>query len=184
MASEAHREWVERAGAKYLPDIGVFRLTGHDITAKSAEHFVTDPGLEQMQNLFGENLRDYMPAITDSLRSALSHLHRLDPGREVVIINETFHFGALALKLGAKLPEGYDRLPKTLGVSIIPLFWTSIDAGPTSPDAQLRFVSRGPRSAQKGGCGVVQCLEAGARQTRRDPAIQLRCAIASRLALR
>ncbi|KAK4182165.1 udp-glucuronosyl udp-glucosyltransferase [Podospora australis] len=132
MSTQAHREWVERAGAKFVPDIGIFQLTGHDLSAKSAEHFVTDPALEQMQNLFGENLKDYMPAITESLRSALSHLRGLDADREVVIVNETFHFGALALKLGAKLPEGYDRLPKTLGISILPLFWTSIDAGPTS----------------------------------------------------
>lgn len=70
-----------------------------------------------------------MPSYLESLRSALASIRRTNPDREVVILIDVFHPGIVPLKLGAELPEGYDTLPKTLGISIVPPIFSTTDRG-------------------------------------------------------
>ncbi|KAL0940039.1 udp-glucuronosyl udp-glucosyltransferase [Colletotrichum truncatum] len=57
----------------------------------------------------------------------------IGPERDVVMIVETWVPGIIPLKLGAELPWGYTKPPKTLGISVIPPQIFSVEQGPTLP---------------------------------------------------
>ncbi|KAJ8105751.1 hypothetical protein ONZ43_g7299 [Nemania bipapillata] len=69
-----------------------------------------------------------LPSIVDSLMRALSLVREKEPGREVVLMSEVAIAGGVAaLRLGAPLPDGYSKPPKSLGINIVPPLWTSMD---------------------------------------------------------
>ncbi|KAK1751936.1 hypothetical protein QBC47DRAFT_389318 [Echria macrotheca] len=71
-----------------------------------------------------------MPSASESVKNALVTMRRHAPEKKIVIICETWFTGLLPFKLGADLPEGFTELPKSLGTSILPATFASVDTGP------------------------------------------------------
>ncbi|TPX08587.1 uncharacterized protein E0L32_009926 [Thyridium curvatum] len=71
-----------------------------------------------------------LPDAYASLCAALSDLYSSSPGRRVVVLAEAFFYGAVALRLGAPLPEGVPERPRSLCVSVTPPAIRSADLPP------------------------------------------------------
>ncbi|KAH6877284.1 hypothetical protein B0T10DRAFT_190520 [Thelonectria olida] len=67
------------------------------------------------------------------LKAQLERLRAEMPGREIIVVNETFYMGANPLALGAPLPKGFDAKPKVINLHAVPYIATSIDTGPVGP---------------------------------------------------
>ncbi|ROT37794.1 UDP-Glycosyltransferase/glycogen phosphorylase [Sodiomyces alkalinus F11] len=75
----------------------------------------------------------YIPTAFQQLKDALEMLRRRYPDREVVVVHESYYFGALPFMHGAPLPEGFDKFPRTLNIHIGPVWTTSKDTAPFGP---------------------------------------------------
>ncbi|KAH8893621.1 UDP-Glycosyltransferase/glycogen phosphorylase [Thozetella sp. PMI_491] len=76
---------------------------------------------------------DSLPSALNTLRFALSKLNERDPERKIVILSDTTYPGTLGYKmLGERgIPPGFKGpVPKTIGISVVPAMFTSVDSGP------------------------------------------------------
>ena len=79
-----------------------------------------------LEHVFHKAIPDHhkdMKALLESVRDE-------QPGREVIIVTEMASVAVLPWHYGAPLPKGFDELPKIIGINVIPLMVTSMDAGP------------------------------------------------------
>src|SRR4051812_22901246 len=74
-----------------------------------------------------------MPSRHTSLKSLLEMVQEREPGREVILLPETASMATIPFFCGASLPKGYTRMPKTIGLSVVPIFVTSRDTAPFGP---------------------------------------------------
>jgi hypothetical protein len=65
-----------------------------------------------------------------TLYSTLETMHEEDPDSDIVIITETFFLGTHPMYLGAELPKGFTKRPRTINLHAMPYFIKSIDTGP------------------------------------------------------
>ncbi|GKZ30780.1 hypothetical protein AbraIFM66950_010218 [Aspergillus brasiliensis] len=65
-----------------------------------------------------------------ALQAVLELLREKYPDREVILIQELCYMGTWPFLLGAPLPKGYERFPKTLTFSTTPLLVSSVDTPP------------------------------------------------------
>ncbi|KAK5631432.1 hypothetical protein RRF57_007146 [Xylaria bambusicola] len=117
------QEPIEATGAKFIPYLGL----------SDTHHQTWMPvhglgiGIETAPSCL-RLLAACMPSQLESTRNALTIIREKEPGREVVIVSEIAAAGSIvAFRLGAPLPAGYSKLPKVLGINIIPPWWTSVD---------------------------------------------------------
>ncbi|KAI3320564.1 glycosyltransferase family 1 protein [Xylariaceae sp. AK1471] len=117
------RQTIEATGARFIPFVGLCDTWACDWI--SIHGFGTDLDIiPSITKLIAATL----PSMLDSLRRALTLLRDREPGREVVIVSEIGASGGVAaFKLGAPLPDGYSKPPKSLGINIVPPLWTSVD---------------------------------------------------------
>ncbi|KAJ8130626.1 hypothetical protein O1611_g3001 [Lasiodiplodia mahajangana] len=114
---------IEAAGAKFIPFIGLVNDWADDWMPK----YGLDSGLGIIPSLM-RLLVAVVPSTLDSLRRALSLIREREPGREVILVSEiAVSTGIAALRLGAPLPVGYSKPPKSLGINIVPPLWTSLE---------------------------------------------------------
>ncbi|KAI1734389.1 glycosyltransferase family 1 protein [Xylaria scruposa] len=117
------RQAIEATGAKFIPLIGLSDTWTRDWMLTHG----FGPGLDIMPSIM-MLVAATLPSMLDSLRRALSFLREKEPDREVVVVSEIAAAGGLAtLRLGAPLPDGYSKPPKSLGINIVPPLWTSVD---------------------------------------------------------
>ncbi|KAF4845793.1 UDP-glucosyltransferase A1 [Colletotrichum siamense] len=131
LASEGYREQVERTGAFFLPHRGFINYQSETDLYRLFPQFADIPrGLRQLLWIHEKLWINSIPSALESIRAALASLRKRDPQRQVIVLCESMYSGILPLKLGAELPDGYTTLPPTLGISIIPAMWASVDTGP------------------------------------------------------
>ncbi|KAI1122807.1 glycosyltransferase family 1 protein [Nemania abortiva] len=117
------RQAIEATGAKFIPFIGLCDVWTDDWMSKYG--FGSD--LDIMPSIMRVQVAT-LPSSLESLRRALSILRDREPDREVIIVSEiAIAAGLAALRLGAPLPDGYTKPPKSLGINIVPPLWTSVD---------------------------------------------------------
>ncbi|RAL03680.1 UDP-Glycosyltransferase/glycogen phosphorylase [Aspergillus ibericus CBS 121593] len=68
-----------------------------------------------------------------TLQTVLETLRETHPTREVVIVQELLYMGTWPYILGAPLPKGYDRFPRTIIYGTGSLLISSIDTAPFGP---------------------------------------------------
>ncbi|KAI0967625.1 glycosyltransferase family 1 protein [Xylaria arbuscula] len=117
------RPAIEATGSKFIPYAGLCNTWIRDFVPVHG----LGAGLTIVASLM-KLLATCLPSMLDSLRCALSLIRDREPGREVVVVSEiAVSTSIAALRLGAPLPDGYSKPPKSLGISIIPPLWTSVD---------------------------------------------------------
>ncbi|KAI1169994.1 glycosyltransferase family 1 protein [Nemania sp. FL0916] len=117
------KQSIEATGAKFIPITGLVDTWIEDWVPR----YGLGSGLDIVPSLM-KLLVAGLPSTLDSLRRALSLVREQEPDREVVLLSEIgVSVGLAALKLGAPLPDGYSKLPKSLGIGVIPPLWTSTD---------------------------------------------------------
>ncbi|KAI1427363.1 glycosyltransferase family 1 protein [Xylaria sp. FL1777] len=117
------RPAIEATGAKFIPFVGLCDTWIRDWLPVYGFGSDIDITPSIMRLVFAT-----LPSSLESLRRALTLIRDKEPGREVIIVSELATAGGIAaLKLGAELPEGYSKIPKTLGINIVPPAWTSLD---------------------------------------------------------
>lgn len=119
-------EWqqsIEATGAKFIPYLGLSNTFLR--TWLPLHPFET--GIHIASSIH-RLMAAVLPSQLSSTRNALALIREKEPDREVVVVSEIAASGGVApFRLGAPLPAGYSKLPKTLGISIIPPWWTSVD---------------------------------------------------------
>ncbi|KAI0116433.1 glycosyltransferase family 1 protein [Nemania sp. FL0031] len=117
------RQAIEATGAKFIPFVGLCDTWADEWMPK----YGFGSGLDVVPSI-SRLLVAVVPSTLDSLRRALSLIRDREPDREVVIVSEiAVSTGVAAFRLGAALPDGYSKMPKSLGINIVPPLWTSLD---------------------------------------------------------
>ncbi|KAL8404382.1 hypothetical protein RB594_009289 [Gaeumannomyces avenae] len=136
---------IERVGAELVPIPDALAAAG--AAAALAESHAMAPGSQAMlKHSVRTIFLGSIPARHEALKRHLEHLAEARPGQQVILLLEIFFLGADALLHGAPLPRGYDRLPRTIGLSITPVVVHSVDTGPvgsalppdSTPSGRLR----------------------------------------------
>lgn len=129
------RAQVEGTKANFIPALKSWNFDGVEGLYRS---LVTDHGpykdermMIWVNALYKEVWARNIPPSLESIRRAMLLVRQaIGPEREVVMMIETWAPGIIPLKLGAEVPEGYDKMPKTLGVSVIPPQICTLEQGP------------------------------------------------------
>lgn len=145
LAPHAVKASIEDAGCTFIQTVGaagmMIDLDNHPGYAKS--------GLANVVWIYKDVWAGTMPGYLESLRNAMAAIRRAHPHRDVVMVMDAVNPGIIPLKMGAALPEGYDALPKTLGIGVIPPIFNTADRAPwgfglpydTSESARLRNIA-------------------------------------------
>ncbi|RAL13302.1 UDP-Glycosyltransferase/glycogen phosphorylase [Aspergillus homomorphus CBS 101889] len=108
----------------------------HVPSVLTAEQFQQQQALEgPAQFIFGikHNFIDLTPVAMKALQRVLETIREENPEREVVILQEFVSMAVWPFLLGAPLPKGYNRFPKVITLSTVPLTVSSIDTAPFGP---------------------------------------------------
>ncbi|KAI1267217.1 glycosyltransferase family 1 protein [Xylariaceae sp. FL1019] len=127
MSSEDGKAAVEKIGAEWF-ECSPFWPPGSQ-EARAKLPFGLERTFFDLENIF----LSAVPSRTASLRALLETVREREPERQVVILAETGGMAAQAFAYGAPLPKGYDRMPKVIGLGVIPLIVTSSDTAPFGP---------------------------------------------------
>ncbi|CAK39187.1 CAZyme family GT1 [Aspergillus niger] len=140
-----------------LPHATALTKQGFDVSFIGGQEFETlirktGATFYPLKNLYSPESLDYVKTIPDriartvwglktyfvdvtasrmkSLQAVLETLREKHPNREVILIQELGYMGTWPFLLGAPLPKGYERFPKTLTFSTSPLLVSSVDTAP------------------------------------------------------
>lgn len=136
---------IEAAGCTFVPAFGA----GGTMIDPADHPGYAKAGLANLLWIYKDAWAGSIPGQLESLRAAMRAIRRVHPDREVVFMMDVLHPGIIPLKMGAALPEGYDKLPKALGLSVLPPVFSTADRGPfgfgipydTSESARLRNIA-------------------------------------------
>ncbi|PWY64441.1 UDP-Glycosyltransferase/glycogen phosphorylase [Aspergillus eucalypticola CBS 122712] len=115
---------IHKTGATFYPIENLYSL-------ESLEYVETIPdriarGIWSLKTYF----IDITASRMKSLQTVLESLREKHPNREVILIQELGYMGTWPFLLGAPLPKGYERFPKTFTFSTAPLLVSSVDTAP------------------------------------------------------
>ncbi|KAK1975378.1 UDP-glucuronosyl/UDP-glucosyltransferase [Colletotrichum cereale] len=117
-------------GASFSPIIGLWGTLDDPTRWPDVAH-APSPAARLASSLDG-GFVSLLPSGLESIRFALAAIRRRQPGCQVIVLSDTCFSGTLALKLQTDLPEGYDEAEKirTIGIGVVPAFWTSPERPP------------------------------------------------------
>ncbi|KAK1708873.1 hypothetical protein CaCOL14_007310 [Colletotrichum acutatum] len=121
---------IEAIGAHFSPIIGLWK-TLDDPSRWPDIAQASDPATRLAASLDGGFI-SLLPSGLESVRVALAGMRRREPGCQIFVLSDTCFSGTLALKLGTDLPELFeeDEVIKTIGIGVVPVFWTSPERPP------------------------------------------------------
>lgn len=117
---------IEDAGCTFIPSVGA---SGVMLNLADQPGY-SSSGLANLIWIHRDVYPLSVPSSLESLRIAMAAIRRAHPHRDVVMVMDAFTPGIIPLKMGATLPEGYDTLPKTLGIGVVPPVFSTADRGP------------------------------------------------------
>lgn len=66
----------------------------------------------------------------DAVCAALELVRRREPNRQIIIVEDVLNMSTMPYQYGRPLPAGFDKMPKTVGISPVPLMLQSRDTAP------------------------------------------------------
>ncbi|KAJ6445035.1 UDP-glucuronosyl/UDP-glucosyltransferase [Purpureocillium lavendulum] len=175
LCSPSYRERITEIGAEYLEL--PWDLNGPPVEGELDREKVPiglDRAAKQLSHVFYHAL----PIRVEAIRRTLEELRARDPSRQIIMIEDAINMGSMPFRYGKPLPQGFDAMPRTIGISPTPLMVRSKDTAPfllgLPPDSSdsgrqrnewlQRLVHDGPfkplveawrRSLKDCGCTVV-----------------------------
>ncbi|KAK1531733.1 UDP-glucuronosyl/UDP-glucosyltransferase [Colletotrichum paranaense] len=121
---------IEAVGAHFSPIIGLWKTLDDPSRWPDIAH-ASDPATRLAASLDG-GFNSLLPSGLESVRVALAGMRRREPGCQIIVLSDTCFSGTLALKLGTDLPELFadDEVVRTIGIGVVPVFWTSPERPP------------------------------------------------------
>ncbi|KAF7596412.1 hypothetical protein BBP40_001719 [Aspergillus hancockii] len=118
---------IRRIGATFHETENTFNpvsLEEQKTISEGPQHFLYD---------IEHHFIDDTPKRMRALQTVLENLREQHPGREVIIVQEIMYMGTWPFVLGAPLPKGYDRFPKVINFTTVPVVVSSVDTAPFGP---------------------------------------------------
>ncbi|WYZ38041.1 hypothetical protein EsH8_II_001547 [Colletotrichum jinshuiense] len=75
---------------------------------------------------------DTLPTRTATTEKVLAMLQARDPSRQIIFVEDVFNWSFLPFRLGRPLPQGFSKIPKTIGIGVAAFVMESQDTGPVS----------------------------------------------------
>ncbi|KZL84768.1 udp-glucuronosyl udp-glucosyltransferase [Colletotrichum incanum] len=121
---------IQAAGAQFSPIIGLWGTL--DDPARWPDIAHASNATSRLAASLDGGFVSLLPSGLESLRFALAAIRRRQPGCQIIILSDTCFSGTLALQLETDLPEGFDEGEKikTIGIGVVPTFWTSPERPP------------------------------------------------------
>ncbi|KAK2059512.1 UDP-glucuronosyl/UDP-glucosyltransferase [Colletotrichum caudatum] len=131
------------AGACFSPILGLWN-TLDDATRWPDIARAPSPAARLAASLDG-GFVSLLPSGLESIRFALAAIRRRQPGCHIIVLSDTCFSGTLALRLQTDLPEGFEEGEeiRTIGIGVVPPFWTSPERPPWGSGLPLDHSEKG-----------------------------------------
>ncbi|KAL4801203.1 UDP-Glycosyltransferase/glycogen phosphorylase [Aspergillus unguis] len=148
IAGSESKKAIEETGATFYPVADV-------VTAQNTEEILAIPeGPERFFHAIKVHFIGAAPIAMEALKGTLEKVREQNPTRKIVILQEYGAMGVWPFLLGAPLPKGYDRFPRVVTFSTVPLPISSMDTAPFGP-------GMAPDSSEEGRVRNAGMYEAG-----------------------
>ncbi|CAJ2505890.1 Uu.00g000200.m01.CDS01 [Anthostomella pinea] len=127
MSSTEFRAGVEKAGAEWF-ECPEFLPAAHEAARQGIP-----PGPPRMLYDMHHLFIDGMIERAARMRALLEMVREREPEREVIVFAEAASMVMIPFFHGAPLPRGYAKLPKAIGLGVVPLVVRSDDTAPFGP---------------------------------------------------
>ncbi|CAI0644903.1 unnamed protein product [Colletotrichum noveboracense] len=130
LGTQRWKSTIEATGGHFSPIIGLWgTLDDPDRWPKIAH--ASNSAARLAASLDG-GFVSLLPSGLESVRFALAGMRRRQPDCGIIVLSDTCFSGTLGLKLGTDLPEGFNKGEKikTIGVGVVPTFWSSAERPP------------------------------------------------------
>ncbi|KAG8422976.1 hypothetical protein J3459_009895 [Metarhizium acridum] len=124
IAGDEYRERIERSGAKFFSVPPIILVQPVEESNRHGLYFARIR--QSLLKYFIEPTK----AQKDVLYNVLEHMKREAPTHNIVILTETFYLGDAPMYLGAALPHGFTRRPRTVNIHAVPYTLPSQDTPP------------------------------------------------------
>ncbi|KAG6002038.1 hypothetical protein E4U21_003552 [Claviceps maximensis] len=124
LAGYEFQDRIEKTGASFF-GIPAFDMKGH----KRRMELATTTH-EKMLCSIRTFCLSSMPERKISLYTALEQVKKAHPDDEIVVLTESFFLGDHPMSLGAPLPPGYTKRPRTVNIHAMPYFLKGQDSAP------------------------------------------------------
>ncbi|KAF4332185.1 UDP-glucuronosyltransferase 2A3 [Fusarium beomiforme] len=126
VSASGYRQRFEDVGCDYVPIQGYGDYVDEDRETKWPERATMPPGPEQFAWTVEQSFVRVIPDQLIAVQKAISKTRKENPGRPVVVLNESAFLGSLPLLKGARgvKPDG------VIGIGINPISLTSVDTAP------------------------------------------------------
>ncbi|KID80207.1 UDP-glucosyltransferase B1 [Metarhizium brunneum] len=155
LSTSRYREKILSIGAEFLS--AEWPIPGLDPQAGTALQSMPI-GVGRFAYLLIHIFYKWLVLRVDAVSNALEFLRRREPGREIIIVEDILNMSTMPYRYGRPLPAGFNTMPKTVGISPVPLMLQSQDTAPfmlglppdTSESGRLRnkalnkLVNEGP----------------------------------------
>ncbi|TDZ48415.1 UDP-glucosyltransferase B1 [Colletotrichum trifolii] len=121
---------IEACGAHFSPIIGLWGTL--DDPARWPDIANASDSAARLAASLDGGFISLLPSGLESVRYALAGMRRRVPKSKIIVLSDTCFSGTLGLKLGTDLPEGFGEGEeiRTIGIGVVPTFWTSPERPP------------------------------------------------------
>ncbi|KDN67295.1 putative UDP-glucuronosyl/UDP-glucosyltransferase [Colletotrichum sublineola] len=136
---------IQAAGAYFSPILGLWRTLDDPTRWPDVAH-ASSPAARLAASLDG-GFVSLLPSGLESIRFALAAIRRQEPRCQIIVLSDTCFSGTLALRLQTDLPVGFEEGEdiRTIGIGVVPTFWTSPERPPWGSGLPLDQSERGIR---------------------------------------
>ncbi|OHE98213.1 hypothetical protein CORC01_06410 [Colletotrichum orchidophilum] len=129
LTTEDFRSKVEDAGAEWVH-------TDNPITSETYQALRDAASLPIGPERFAAQIKavffDTLPLRTRKMEEALTDLKARDPGRQIIVIEDVFNWSIFPFRYGRPLPQGFDTVPKSIGIGVAAFIMESRDTAPVT----------------------------------------------------
>lgn len=124
IAGDEFQERIERIGAKFFSVPPIHLVQPPEGRNPSGQKFV------RIRHSLLKYFIEPTEAHKNVLYNVLEHMKRDAPTHNIVILTETFYLGHVPMYLGAALPRGFTKRPRTVNIHAVPYTLPSLDTPP------------------------------------------------------
>lgn len=127
LCSAAFEDRIKNAGAEFFEFAWEHQFMSPEETANLASMEVGPRRLAMhIVYVFFKGL----PMRAKAVAETLEKLRNRDPDRQIIFLEDNLNMCTMPFRYGRPLPAGFDKPPKTIGISPVPLMIQSQDTGP------------------------------------------------------